>query len=148
MREESFCPRAMISVVASREETAPSSAHLLPCEVQHTGSAPVSMYFKPEPVEGRPDHMLAAFRGRKLCGVTLRPPEGYVGAMLQDTMQAEVADGEDRRWMHRGAVQSFTYWKQDEFPTEQDSILRCMQWAGVASVLHAHHDDEEDVAME
>jgi ribonuclease H2 subunit C len=133
----------MISILAAREPTAPSHAHMLPCEVQYTGSAPVSQYFKPQPVEGKPQQRVAAFRGRKMCGVALELPEGYTGAVLQDTVQAAVADGEERRWMHRGKIDSFTYWKQDEFATENEPVLQAVKFAGIASVLHAHYDDDE-----
>ena len=53
-----------------------SAAHLLPCDIQYDGSAPVSRYFKPNGDE-------AAFRGRHLCGMKLPLPAGYSGAVLQ-----------------------------------------------------------------
>lgn len=53
-----------------------SAAHLLPCDIQYDGGAPVSRYFKPNGDE-------AAFRGRHLCGMELPLPAGYSGAVLQ-----------------------------------------------------------------
>ena len=63
----------------------------------------------------------------------------------QDTKQAAVADGEERRWMHRGTLDSFTYWKHDEKPTEDDALLKVIRWASVASVLHADHGEVDEV---
>ena len=66
----------------------------------------------------------------------------------QDTKQATVADGEERRWMHRGNIDSFTYWKHDEKPSEDDPLVKVIRWANIASALHADHGDDEDVAVE
>ena len=64
--------------------------------------------------------------------------------MLADTVSADVADGEERRWVHRGVIDKFTYWKHDEVPHADEPILKAMRWAELADVLHADHlaDDE------
>ena len=82
-----------------------------------------------------------------LKGLVLQPAEGYVGAMLQDTKDADVADGEERRWMHRGTLEQITYWKHDNVPHKDDAIFKAMRWASVADTLHAELSDEEE-AME
>ena len=127
----------MITVIPAAEPSPASAAHLLPCDIQYSGGAPVSRYFKPTATE-------AAFRGRHLCGVELKLPAGYSGALLQDTKLASVADGEERRWMHRGTIDSFSLWKHDEKPQEDDPLLNVMRWANVASVLHADHGEPEE----
>ena len=134
-----------IEVVPNERAGASKTAgsHLLPCEIQYSGEASVSAYFKPKPGEKRGLEE-AAFRGRALKGVKLQPPAGYVGAMLQDTKTASIADGETRRWMHRGNVESFTVWKHDEEPIEDEPIFKVMRWAGIADVLHAHIDPAVD----
>ena len=50
--------------------------------------------------------------------------------------------------MHRGNIDSFTYWKHDEKPSEDDPLVKVIRWANIASALHADHGDDEDVAVE
>ena len=130
----------MIDVLPS-SDAAPSGngAHLLPCEIEWSGETIVSAYFKP--TTGKRG-LEATFRGRALRGTPLPAPAGYVGALLQDTKQAEVADGEERRWMHRGALDAFTIWDHDEEPCEDGPLFKAMRWAGIADVLHADHSEE------
>jgi ribonuclease H2 subunit C len=132
-------------LIEVRPSEAPTTAeaHLLPCEIQHTGPAAVTAYFRP--VTGKRNREVA-FRGRHLHGVVLSPPEGYKGAMLQDTVQADVADGEERRWMHRGDISSITIWKHDEPPAEDAAVFKCMRWAAIADVLHASEEQSGDEA--
>ena len=128
----------MIEVLPSEAATAASGAHLLPCEIEFSGEAIVSAYFKP--TTGKRG-LEATFRGRALRGVALSPPAGYVGAVLQDTKKAEIADGEERRWLHRGTVDTFTVWDHDEQPPEDGPVFKCMRWAAIADVLHADHGE-------
>ena len=86
----------------------------------------------------------AAFRGRAFKGVVVPTPEGYSGALLADIKAADVADGEERRWLYRGAIDSVTYWKHDEEPTGEEPIFKAMRWAAVADVLHADHGEEAE----
>ena len=132
----------MIEVRASEgtSEAAPSQAHLLPCEIQATGPALVSAYFQPQ---AREKSQEAAFRGRGLKGAEVPLPPGYAGAMLADTVSADVADGEERRWVHRGVIDKFTFWKHDELPHGEEPILKAMRWAELADVLHADHGEDE-----
>lgn len=138
----------MIEVLAATEPSAPpSAAHLLPCEIEYTGPAIVSAYFKP--TTGKRG-LEATFRGRALRGAVLPIPDGYTGALLQDTVQGDVADSEERRWLHRGALESFTLWKHDDAPHDDEPVFKAMRWASVANVLHADHGEEiaEDAAEE
>ena len=61
----------------------------------------------------------------------------------QDTKHAAIADGEERRWMHRGAVDKFMLWKHDEKPTEDEQLLKVMRWATLASALHQPVEEDE-----
>ena len=84
--------------IKSSEDVAAVAPHLVPCEISYTGPAPVSMYFKPHaPAAGSNAPSEAALRGRQLRGRALELPDGVRGAVLQDTVQASVADGEERR---------------------------------------------------
>ena len=85
---------------------------------------------------------LAALRGRQLRGRALELPDGVRGAVLQDTVQASVADGEERRWVHTGSFDALTYWKHDDAPTAHDAAARTLEWVKLAQVLHAEHADE------
>ena len=134
--------RAMrIDVLPPNEDVAASGAHMLPCEIEYSGEAIVSAYFKP--ATGKRG-LEATFRGRALRGVSLSPPAGYVGAVLQDTNKAEIADGEERRWLHRGTIDAFTVWDHDAEPPEDAPVFKCMRWAAIADVLHADHGEVEE----
>ena len=124
------------------EAAAPAShAHMLPCEIEYSGEAIVSAYFKPEETSRG---LEATFRGRALCGKRLSLPAGYVGAVLQDPKLAAIADGEDRRWLHRGTVEDITIWKHDEVPHEDEPVFKAMRFARLADVLHGDHSSEDD----
>lgn len=133
-------------MVAPRDP-APATVHLLPCEIEYTGPAPVSQYFKPKPAAKKgaaEGTMEACFRGRQLRGVEVKPPAGYSGAVLQDTVNASVGDGEQRKWLHKSSFDSFTYWKHGEAPVGDEPPFKAMRLAGLASALH--HAPEDDVA--
>jgi hypothetical protein len=59
--------------------------------------------------------------------------------VVQDTLAASIADAEERRWVQRGTFSELTYWKHDEAPVGMDPLSKCIEWAQLASVLHAHH---------
>ena len=134
--------RIMIEVLRSdaAETTRTAHAHLLPCEIQYNGPQLVSAYFKPTTGKRSQE---AAFRGRALKGTVLPLPAGYAGAVIADTKQADVADGEERRWLHRSTIESFTLWKHDMVPNEDEPLLKCARWIEIADVLHGDHCDDE-----
>ena len=128
--------------IKSSEDVAAVAPHLVPCEISYTGPAPVSMYFKPRAPAAAGGASEAALRGRQLRGRALELPDGVRGAVLQDTVQASVADGEERRWVHTGSFDALTYWKHDDAPTAHDAAARTLEWVKLAQVLHAEHADE------
>ena len=133
---------SQVVVAAGSGEPTPCTAHLVPCELPYTGSARVGVYFRPQEGDGCLD---ATFRGRQLRGRLVPPPEGYRGAVLQDTVQASVADGEERRWLLKGTFDGVAFWKHDDPPLEGDSMAKCMRWASIADVLHADHAMDEAI---
>lgn len=137
----------MIEVVSAEGSSsiAPSHAHLMPCEIQATGPALVSAYFKPTAGAKSQE---ASFRGRGLKGMELPLPAGYSGAMLGDTVSADVADGEQRRWLHKGCIERFTMWKHDEIPHGEEPIFKAARWAALADVLHADLPDDEPIDVD
>lgn len=67
--------------------------HLMPCKIQHSGSAAVSVYFHPELVQtsatagqAAPTKQIfkAAFRGRQVTGSKIALPDTCVGLVLED----------------------------------------------------------------
>ena len=131
-----------VVTIKTSEDVAAVAPHLVPCEISYTGPAPVSMYFKPRAPAAAGGASEAALRGRQLRGRALELPDGVRGAVLQDTVQASVADGEERRWVHTGSFDALTYWKHDDAPTAHDAAARTLEWVKLAQVLHAEHADE------
>lgn len=124
--------------VLAPHELAQAEVHMLPCEVQFTGSAPVGAYFKPKQKGAAVE---ACFRGRQLRGRRVKPPSGFVGAILQDTAAGNCHDGEQRKWLHKSSFDDFTYWQHDDAPTGSEPPFKAMRFAGLASVLHAAPED-------
>ena len=107
----------------------------------HTGQAPVSVYFKPKPVEAAPEEREATFRGRRLRGRVVQPPPGYKGAVLADTRDASVADDEERRWLYKRSFDSFTLWQHDDLPHDEEPVLKSMRWARIWLKSQDWNDD-------
>ena len=129
-----------VSVVQADEESGkrPTALHLLPCEICANGPAPVTTYFKVHPLDDEPNLVSATFRGRELQGRKIDlAANGFEGVLLQDTLDASLADGEERKWMHRGSFDVLTYYKRDERPTARDPLARCVDFAKMARVLHS-----------
>uniref|UniRef100_A0A7S4C0T1 Uncharacterized protein n=1 Tax=Chrysotila carterae TaxID=13221 RepID=A0A7S4C0T1_CHRCT len=118
--------------------------NMLPCEIMHTGRAPVGVYFRPEEHAENPGHFTAHFRGRRLEGAKLPLPAGYVGSVLHDSVAGSIAEGEERTWVRKTSFSSMVYWKHDDFPLHDDPIRKCMRWAELAAVLHADHATPAD----
>ncbi len=128
--------------IKSADEPTSVAPHLVPCEISYTGPAPVSMYFKPRAPAAAGGASEAALGGRPRRGRARERPDGVRGAVLQDTVQASVADGEERRGVHTGSFDALTYWKHDDAPTAHDAAARTLEWVKLAQVLHAEHADE------
>ncbi|KAF8511809.1 ribonuclease H2, subunit C [Hysterangium stoloniferum] len=70
--------------------------HLMPFHIQHDGSAPLSTYFIVKPEHANSDvvegastvarrlkaRFCSSFRGRKMKGLTVDLPEGYIGVIV------------------------------------------------------------------
>ncbi|EMP39225.1 Ribonuclease H2 subunit C [Chelonia mydas] len=69
--------------LSSLREAPQDVLHLLPCEVEHNGSAPVDRYFTPAIRQGSQEKSVS-FRGRSLKGQEVMVPQGYVGLVLKE----------------------------------------------------------------
>lgn len=81
--------------IESVKETA--TIHVLPCQVQHNGSAKISRFFRPSDAcdDSSSGHCVisdsqnqsktqeAYFRGRKLLGKEIKIPNGFLGEQMQ-----------------------------------------------------------------
>ena len=110
----------------------------------HTGPARVSTYFKVSEVTGQPGVREGAFRGRKLMGRVATLPDGFRGAVLQDTKEGQVGETEERRWLHKRSFDQLTYWQHDDVPLGNEPFLKAIRFAALADVLHADHAAEVD----
>ena len=59
--------------------------------------------------------------------------------VLQDTVAASIADGEERRWVERGTFSELGYWKHDDPTAATDPMAKAMDFCLLAGVLHGHH---------
>ncbi|KAL1842135.1 hypothetical protein VTJ49DRAFT_6014 [Mycothermus thermophilus] len=74
----------------SQADNPKTTPHLLPCRVHHDGPVePVESFWDPKP---SPDGTAstAYFRGRKLCGKSIKLPEGYRGVVAVRTPEAPI----------------------------------------------------------
>ena len=133
----------MATVQVAAADGTQTAPHLLPCEIMHSGPAAVSAYFRPRPRDGEAGMLEVEFRGRALRGQKLALPAGYEGSVLQDTVAASIADGEQRTWKQTAAFKDLIYWKHDDPPMDADPLQQAVQWAEIAGVLHGETNPEE-----
>ncbi|CAL8356721.1 unnamed protein product [Merluccius merluccius] len=60
-----------------------TAVHLMPCEIEHNGSAQVSQYLT-SAIKDRKQEKTVSFRGRGLRGAELSCPQGYTGLVLKE----------------------------------------------------------------
>ncbi|KAL2121605.1 hypothetical protein VTJ04DRAFT_5632 [Mycothermus thermophilus] len=70
----------------SQDNPPKTTPHLLPCRVHHNGPVePVQSFWDPKPSPEDAAASTAYFRGRKLCGKTVKLPDGYRGVVAVPT---------------------------------------------------------------
>lgn len=113
-----------------------AKVHHLPCNIEHTGTAPVASYFMPNAtgtiVDGLPIQE-AAFRGRRLKGVQLPLPSGFCGRLLQ---RASAGNEDKQPWSFVSFFDNFTYWNHDATPTKTDPLRKVVDWLELSQKLH------------
>ncbi|KAI5761376.1 unnamed protein product [Gulo gulo] len=141
-----------------------ATLHLLPCEVQVNGPAPVERFFTPAIRQG-PDGLEVSFRGRRLRGEEVVVPPGLVGYVTVMEEKGEVPVGkdfsegssnEDERAEQElaeppealerdfdqfiGATASFsrfTLWGLETIPGPDAKVRGALTWPSLAAAIHA-----------
>lgn len=102
--------------------------HLLPCNIEYEGMAPVKEYFVIE--EENTDAKIAHFRGRELRGKTIKLPNDFIGYVGQK-------DGEKIKITKQ--FDELTYWNREVKPSDRDSVQSWFSWPEIAdTVSHSY----------
>ncbi|GAB4815125.1 hypothetical protein N2152v2_002171 [Parachlorella kessleri] len=106
-----------------------TEVHLLPCIIEHSGTAQVSSYFRPRP-----------------SGARLPLPDGYTGLLLAQQQRepegccqgspVEEEQGSCTCWAAQGIFKALHFWNHDVAPGKTDALRRCLDWAQVAAQVH------------
>uniref|UniRef100_A0A8C5EYB8 Uncharacterized protein n=1 Tax=Gopherus evgoodei TaxID=1825980 RepID=A0A8C5EYB8_9SAUR len=107
--------------------------HLLPCEVEHNGSAPVDRYFTPAIRQGSQEKSVS-FRGRSLKGQEVMVPQGYVGLVLKED-QRPCTEEEERTVRLKSTFGTLTVWNLERAPSADDGLLLALNWPGIAEAV-------------
>ncbi|XP_060107625.1 ribonuclease H2 subunit C [Heteronotia binoei] len=139
--------RSLVRLALGTLQEAPHDRlHLLPCVIQHDGSAAVQRYFTPairgpqEPESG--DESTVSFRGRMLKGKQVLVPEGYVGLVLEEAA-APYLSSKERNMQVKSTFDSMTVWNLERAPNESDEILKAFSWPKIAEGIHAPVADDK-----
>lgn len=134
--------------------------NLLPCGVRHNGPVNASeRYWKPETESD--GSSTAYFRGRKLCGKTLKLPNGYDGVVLESSDQrivqplnqpfeVPVDEDDDRTPIPQNTVETrvmnqkahfdeIVVWGHEALPQNDDEYVKGMEeWVAFAEAVSVH----------
>ena len=102
-----------------------SVVHLLPCDIEFNGSAPVNSYFQTNSKDGE---AVAHFRGRLLVEKRIALPEGVTGVhCVQDTRKSV----NEVNWEVAGTFKEFHLWQHDVVPdlNQMNEIIDWFQCA-------------------
>ncbi|XP_058505320.1 ribonuclease H2 subunit C [Solea solea] len=113
--------------------------HLLPCEIEHSGSAQVSQYFTATTKDHKFEKTVS-FRGRELKGQEISCPQGYTGLVLKETNKPG-SDQEDRTVKVSSVFDKLTYWNLETPPNSDDMIVMAMDWPELADAIHGPVED-------
>ncbi|XP_076015644.1 ribonuclease H2 subunit C [Genypterus blacodes] len=113
--------------------------HLLPCEIEHSGSAQVSQYFNAT-IKDRKHEKTVSFRGRGLKGQELSCPQGYGGLVLKE-FNKPTSDQEDRTVKVSSAFDKLIYWNLETPPNSDDTVVMAMDWPELAEAIHGPVED-------
>jgi hypothetical protein len=103
-----------------------SVMHLLPCNIEFDGTAPVSSYFQIS--EGKREQMIAHFRGRELVGRKLKLPDGVIGLnAVQDTRK----QSDNINWEITGNFDEVNVWQHD-IAMDLTQINESLEWFELA----------------
>lgn len=124
--------------------------HLMACEIEHDGEAMVECYFDTTvrqedsslEVQNGVKALSASFRGRSLKGCSLNLPVGYTGFVMKEEKRP-FTEEEDRILRATHKFSQFTYWNLETPPSNNDNLVKALQWINVASALHGTDVESE-----
>ncbi|KRT84246.1 hypothetical protein AMK59_1010 [Oryctes borbonicus] len=110
----------------------------IPCKIHADCDAKISEYFETyvKPKEDSQSDLAASFRGYPLEGKEIQIPEGYKGAILQESIRPD-NDTDDRKFYIVDVFNSFTYWNWNKTPGASDKMAKALDWIDIAEALHA-----------
>lgn len=146
-----------VSISQTAVSSCPESSrvHLMACEIDHDGKAPVSSYFETSVreegtntgVQNGEKALSASFRGRGLQGCVLNLPAGYTGYVMKEEKRP-FTDEEDRVMKATHKFSRFTYWNLETPPSNNDAIIKAMQWINIAAALHGGDVENQNATPE
>lgn len=115
--------------------------HLMPCLIDYDNSKSVKAkeYFWPtikllkrgsdDEKQSRGESLTASFRGRPLQGRKVGLPDNYEGFVINK-------DSKLKERSSMGKFKEFTYWNWDEIPSNEDSVMKALQWINISKAIH------------
>nr|CAD2148218.1 unnamed protein product [Meloidogyne enterolobii] len=95
--------------------------HSLPCHIEFTGPAPVSVYFNKENLHHE-NVRAASFRGHMLLNKLVKVPEGYEIYTVSESNAETKDDYEIKTFQLKGSCKSMNFWEKDEMPEGPNKI--------------------------
>ncbi len=108
-----------------------SVMHLLPCDIDYNGPAPVTSYFQISEGKRRNDEMTAHFRGHELIGKKVKLPEKITGLNVTQDMRNQ---SKELKWAVVGEFKEINVWQHDVAP-DVNQIEECLDWFELASAV-------------
>lgn len=85
------------------------------------------------------------FRGHPLEGQKIKVPNGYSGFILKENKQWS---SDEKELKATGTFKEFVAWNWDKTPSEDDKVVKALDWISVANILHKPVTEDEDSKSE
>ncbi|XP_015909787.2 ribonuclease H2 subunit C isoform X1 [Parasteatoda tepidariorum] len=122
------------------------TCHLMPCKINHNGKCNVANYFTPY-IRVKDEVLSCSMRGHPLLGQKIEVPVGYKGVVVSENKKTAMSE-EQRDFKLVGSFKEFTFWNWDKCPSDEDKIVKALQWMDVASAIHKPVSEYEDLEKE
>jgi len=119
-----------------------SELHLLPCNIQYDGPAPVKSFFIQK--SGKNNDKIAYLRGHELVGEVVDISKDWLGVVVVKASNKSNLDSEqdpskgrnEVNMLAEGNFDSFTLWQHDVAPN-MAQVEELLEWREVANSLHS-----------
>lgn len=119
-----------------------SELHLLPCNIQYDGPAPVKSFFIQK--NGKNNDKIAYLRGHELVGEVVDISKDWLGVVAVKASNKSNLDSEqdpskgrhEVNMLAEGSFDSFTLWQHDVAPN-MAQVEELLEWRDVANSLHS-----------